>query len=102
MAAIHGLATSAEIELRMTAPTNAPNAPGTPILRTVRQSTLPKREHERRRSGSVGHAESSVDELGEQADNRENDDVLHQLTTCPTIFVNIVNNKAARRLEELP
>jgi hypothetical protein len=38
---------SAEIGLRMTAPMNAPIAPGIPMRRTVRQSTLPKRQCER-------------------------------------------------------
>jgi hypothetical protein len=46
MPAIQGVATSAEIELRTTAPRNAPIAPGIPIRRTVLQSTLPKRQCE--------------------------------------------------------
>ena len=46
MPAIHGLAMSAEMELRIIAPMNAPMAPGIPIPRTVRQSTFPNRRCE--------------------------------------------------------
>src|ERR687892_1915352 len=46
MPAIHGRATSAEIELSTTAPVNAPIAPGIPMRLTVRQSTFPNRQWE--------------------------------------------------------
>ena len=44
MAATHGLAVSPLIEDSTTAPTKAPMKPGKVIRRTVRQSTLPKRQ----------------------------------------------------------
>src|SRR4029453_16758794 len=46
MAATHGLAVAPSIEDRTTAPAKAPTAPGKVIQRTVRQSTLPKRQWE--------------------------------------------------------
>ena len=46
MAATHGLAVSPLIDDRTTAPAKAPTAPGKVIQRTVRQSTLPKRQWE--------------------------------------------------------
>jgi hypothetical protein len=42
--AVHGLAAAVDTELSTTAPANAPIAPLTPALRTVRQWTLPKRQ----------------------------------------------------------
>ena len=39
-----GSADSAEIELSTTAPANAPSAPGSAMIRTTRQSTLPNRQ----------------------------------------------------------
>src|ERR687891_21583 len=46
MAATHGLAVSPLSDDRTTAPRKAPTAPGKVISRTVRQSTLPKRQWE--------------------------------------------------------
>ena len=46
IAAIQGAATSAEMELRTTAPRKAPTAPVNPTAFTVRQSILPKRRCE--------------------------------------------------------
>jgi hypothetical protein len=46
MTATHGLAVSPLIEDSTTAPRNAPTKPGKVIIRTVRQSTLPKRQWE--------------------------------------------------------
>ena len=46
MPAIQGAAASVVSELRKVAPAKAPMAPGTPILRTTGQSTLPKRQCE--------------------------------------------------------
>lgn len=44
MIAISGAATSVEMLERTVAPAKAPIAPGTPILRTTFQSTLPNRQ----------------------------------------------------------
>ena len=46
MAATHGLAVSPLTDDSATAPRKAPTAPGKVIRRTVRQSTLPKRQWE--------------------------------------------------------
>ena len=46
MPATHGLAVSPSSDDSTTAPVKAPTAPGKVIRRTVRQSTLPKRQCE--------------------------------------------------------
>ena len=106
MPATIGSAASADSDDNATAPTNAPIPPGTASRETTFQSTLPKRqcavpdasvvaisarctlaeaaggrdadrEQQRRRADAVGHAERTVDQLREEADDREGEELEH-------------------------